>query len=340
MSMMPSMTAAFSVLRRDLLLAMRRKAEVLTALFFFLIVSSLFPLGIGPQTNILARIAAGVLWCTALFASMLSLDEPVRFVFSHSALREGWDNPNVFVLCMLKQTDSTVSRRQEVGRGLRLAVDGTGERVSDPDVNRLTVVAGESYADFVAALQKEGPREAFRLAGRAHARPLAPIVDGRRTRRATDNNGTPTAEGGGGGRRGGCGRRGGGASGPRGAGGWRATRRRGPSPTPGSGRPPRRASWPRGPCSPLAPGGRARPGRPRRSGPAGWWRCRRRSAFISSSSEKTVSVGIPTELVLGDVFHWQELQAAALLVALPIAFVFNLLLERFVSGFTMGAVKG
>jgi ABC-type glycerol-3-phosphate transport system permease component len=64
------------------------------------------------------------------------------------------------------------------------------------------------------------------------------------------------------------------------------------------------------------------------------------SAFISSSSEKTVSVGIPTELVLGDVFHWQELQAAALLVALPIAFLFNLLLDRFVSGFTMGAVKG
>jgi multiple sugar transport system permease protein len=64
------------------------------------------------------------------------------------------------------------------------------------------------------------------------------------------------------------------------------------------------------------------------------------SAFLSSSSQKTVSVGIPTELVLGDVFHWQELQAAALLVALPIAFLFNLLLERFVSGFTMGAVKG
>jgi ABC-type glycerol-3-phosphate transport system permease component len=64
------------------------------------------------------------------------------------------------------------------------------------------------------------------------------------------------------------------------------------------------------------------------------------SAFVSSSDEKTVSVGIPTELVLGDVFHWQELQAAALLVALPIALVFNLLLGRFVSGFTMGAVKG
>ena len=64
------------------------------------------------------------------------------------------------------------------------------------------------------------------------------------------------------------------------------------------------------------------------------------SAFISSSSEKTVSVGVPTELVTGDIFHWQELQAGALLVALPIAFVFNLLLGRFVSGFTMGAVKG
>jgi restriction endonuclease len=107
---------------------------------------------------------------------LLSPDEPVRFVFSHSALREGWDNPNVFVLCMLKQTDSTVSRRQEVGRGLRLAVDGTGERVHDPDVNRLTVVAGESYADFVAALQ----REAVRLPGHTPARGLPPIVDGRR----------------------------------------------------------------------------------------------------------------------------------------------------------------
>jgi multiple sugar transport system permease protein len=64
------------------------------------------------------------------------------------------------------------------------------------------------------------------------------------------------------------------------------------------------------------------------------------SAFVSASAEKTVSVGIPTELVTGDIFHWQELQAAALLVALPIAFVFNLLLGRFVSGFTMGAVKG
>jgi hypothetical protein len=112
---------------------------------------------------------------------LLSLDEPVRFVFSHSALREGWDNPNVFVLCMLKQTDSTVSRRQEVGRGLRLAVDRDGARVHDPGVNQLTVVAGESYADFVAGLQ----REAGSAGSGAHARPLPPIADGRRAPRRT-----------------------------------------------------------------------------------------------------------------------------------------------------------
>jgi multiple sugar transport system permease protein len=63
-------------------------------------------------------------------------------------------------------------------------------------------------------------------------------------------------------------------------------------------------------------------------------------AFISPSSEKTISIGVPTELIRGDVFFWQSLQAAAILVAVPIAFVFNLLLERFITGFTMGAVKG
>jgi len=90
---------------------------------------------------------------------LLSLDEPVRFVFSHSALREGWDNPNVFVICTLKHTDNTTVRRQEVGRGLRLCVDQTGERVDHPatvhQTNVLTVVANESYRDFVGALQKE-----------------------------------------------------------------------------------------------------------------------------------------------------------------------------------------
>ena len=94
---------------------------------------------------------------------LLSLEEPVRFIFSHSALREGWDNPNVFVIGTLKHSDNTVSRRQEVGRGMRLAVisDGPlkGERLDDPatvhEVNVLTVVASESYKDFVSGLQKD-----------------------------------------------------------------------------------------------------------------------------------------------------------------------------------------
>ncbi|AMG87409.1 type III restriction-modification system endonuclease [Bordetella bronchiseptica] len=90
---------------------------------------------------------------------LLSLAEPVRFIFSHSALREGWDNPNVFVICALKHSDNTISRRQEVGRGLRLSVNQTGDRMDHPatvhEVNVLTVVASESYKDFVAALQKD-----------------------------------------------------------------------------------------------------------------------------------------------------------------------------------------
>lgn len=90
---------------------------------------------------------------------LLSINEPVRFIFSHSALREGWDNPNVFVICALKHSDNTISRRQEVGRGLRLSVNQSGDRMDHPatvhDVNVLTVVASESYKDFVAALQKD-----------------------------------------------------------------------------------------------------------------------------------------------------------------------------------------
>lgn len=90
---------------------------------------------------------------------LLSLAEPVRFIFSHSALREGWDNPNVFVICALKHSDNTISRRQEVGRGLRLSVNQNGDRMDHPatvhDVNVLTVVASESYKDFVTALQKD-----------------------------------------------------------------------------------------------------------------------------------------------------------------------------------------
>ena len=90
---------------------------------------------------------------------LLSLAEPVRFVFSHSALREGWDNPNVFVMCMLKHSDNTISRRQEVGRGLRLSVNQNGDRMDNDatvhEINVLTVVSNESYKDFVANLQRE-----------------------------------------------------------------------------------------------------------------------------------------------------------------------------------------
>ena len=90
---------------------------------------------------------------------LLSFEEPVRFIFSHSALREGWDNPNVFVICTLKHSDNTISRRQEVGRGMRLSVNQDGDRMDDPatvhQINVLTVVASESYKDFVTGLQRD-----------------------------------------------------------------------------------------------------------------------------------------------------------------------------------------
>ncbi|MGO1044575.1 type III restriction-modification system endonuclease [Clostridioides difficile] len=87
---------------------------------------------------------------------LLDMSNPLRFIFSHSALREGWDNPNVFQICTLKDSAGTyIRRRQEIGRGLRLAVDQSGERVNDTSVNTLTVMANESYAEFVNSLQKE-----------------------------------------------------------------------------------------------------------------------------------------------------------------------------------------
>ena len=94
---------------------------------------------------------------------LLSFEEPVRFIFSHSALREGWDNPNVFQICTLKSSGSETGRRQEVGRGLRLCVDQNGERQDAlflgardvHNVNVLTVIASESYSSFVDALQKD-----------------------------------------------------------------------------------------------------------------------------------------------------------------------------------------
>ncbi len=90
---------------------------------------------------------------------LLDFDEPTRFIFSHSALREGWDNPNVFTICTLKHSDNTVSRRQEVGRGMRLCVNQFAERIDNPatahETNILTVVANESYEDFVKGLQSD-----------------------------------------------------------------------------------------------------------------------------------------------------------------------------------------
>lgn len=90
---------------------------------------------------------------------LLSFEEPVSFIFSHSALREGWDNPNVFQICTLNQTASEVKKRQEVGRGVRLAVDQNGNRVYDERVNVLTVVANESYERYVQTLQTEIEQE-------------------------------------------------------------------------------------------------------------------------------------------------------------------------------------
>lgn len=105
---------------------------------------------------------------------LLSFNEPVRFIFSHSALREGWDNPNVFTICALKHSDNTISRRQEVGRGLRLAVNQNGDRMDNPinvhQVNLLTVVASESYKDFVKALQSD-------ISNSLSARPRAATAD-------------------------------------------------------------------------------------------------------------------------------------------------------------------
>ncbi len=86
---------------------------------------------------------------------LLSLSEPLKFIFSHSALKEGWDNPNVFQICTLNHTTTEMKKRQEIGRGLRLPVNQSGERVFDESVNQLVVIANESYAEFSRTLQRE-----------------------------------------------------------------------------------------------------------------------------------------------------------------------------------------
>lgn len=111
---------------------------------------------------------------------LLSLDEPLRFLFSHSALREGWDNPNVFQICTLNETQSAVKKRQEIGRGLRLPVDGNGFRVRDDGVNRLVIVANESYEEFARKLQGEYEADCGVTFGKVPITAMAklPILEG------------------------------------------------------------------------------------------------------------------------------------------------------------------
>ncbi|MFI1589607.1 type III restriction-modification system endonuclease [Streptomyces halstedii] len=107
---------------------------------------------------------------------LLSLDEPLKFLFSHSALREGWDNPNVFQICSLREMRTERQRRQTIGRGLRLAVNQSGERVQGFDVNTLTVVATESFEQFAAELQSEIEQETDIRFGRVEPHLFAGIA--------------------------------------------------------------------------------------------------------------------------------------------------------------------
>lgn len=90
---------------------------------------------------------------------LLSFECPLRFIFSHSALKEGWDNPNVFQVCTLIEQKSTFTCRQKVGRGLRLCVNQEGERIEDRNINILHVMTNESFAEFAETLQKEIEQE-------------------------------------------------------------------------------------------------------------------------------------------------------------------------------------
>ncbi|MGN0820175.1 MAG: DEAD/DEAH box helicase family protein [Akkermansia sp.] len=94
---------------------------------------------------------------------LLSPEEPLKFIFSHSALREGWDNPNVFQVCVLRDMSSVISRRQTLGRGLRLCVNREGRRVREEGVNILTVVAREDFREFADKLQKEYEADGLRF---------------------------------------------------------------------------------------------------------------------------------------------------------------------------------
>jgi type III restriction enzyme len=119
---------------------------------------------------------------------LLSIDEPLRFIFSHSALREGWNNPNVFQICTLNETKSAIKKRQEIGRGLRLPVDQDGKRVFDDAINKLYVMANESYEDFARALQTEYEEDCGVTFGKVPLTALARIT------RAVDGEEVPTGK--------------------------------------------------------------------------------------------------------------------------------------------------
>ncbi|MBX9974196.1 DEAD/DEAH box helicase family protein [Cytobacillus firmus] len=108
---------------------------------------------------------------------LLSFKEPVSFIFSHTALREGWDNPNVFQICTLNQTISEVRKRQEIGRGLRLAVNQQGDRIHDPRLNILTVIANESYEKFAKELQSEIAEEYMKEIEKRYGKPLSTLSE-------------------------------------------------------------------------------------------------------------------------------------------------------------------
>src|SRR5699024_1044754 len=120
---------------------------------------------------------------------LLSFDSDLKFIFSHSALREGWDNPNVFQICTLNETYSDIKKRQEIGRGLRLAVNQEGERQHGFDVNKLTVIANESYDVFCNNLQKEYEEDAGVKFGYIEEHVFANIIvvrDGQEQRLGTE----------------------------------------------------------------------------------------------------------------------------------------------------------
>lgn len=107
---------------------------------------------------------------------LLSAEVPLQFIFSHSALREGWDNPNVFQICTLNETTSVMKKRQEIGRGLRIPVDFDGNRVFDESLNKLTVVVNETYEEFCQKLQTEYQDDAGVVFGKITLQAIAHML--------------------------------------------------------------------------------------------------------------------------------------------------------------------